>query len=208
MTTTADLITSKTAQPQQERHPRRYYAIYHPQGIHAPSPRDILYRYDTAAERTEDIERVNRQNENVILMQAVPRTFAQKRFSRAFSRDVIIWRPWSDGDARFTAPIWRDYEDGTQEYTGHPRNVIFMTYEIRQVDAWNSPEGWIYNDSFNLGSFTTAAQNERRAFYRALSRLGIRFHRGTVRAIDDGYVIEVTDRKTREPLFCAIPQEV
>lgn len=123
-------MTSTADQPQQERRQRRYYAIYHPQGTHAPSPRDTLYRYDTAAERAEDIERVNRQNENVILMQAVPRTFAKKRFPSAFSHDVIIWRPWSDGDARFTAPIWRNYEDGTQEYTGHPRNVIFTTYEI------------------------------------------------------------------------------
>ena len=208
MTAAANLITSTATQPQQERRPRRYYAIYHPQGIHAPSHRDILYRYATAAERAEDIERVNRQNENVILMQAVPRTFAQKRFPRAFSRDVIIWRPWSDGDARFTVPIWRDYEDGTQEYTGHPRNVIFMTYEIRQADAWNSPEGWTYNESFSLGSFTTAAQDERRAFYRALNRLGIRFNRGAVRAVDDGSIIEIVDRRDGMPLFCAIPQEV
>lgn len=209
MTTTADLITSTAAQPKQERRPRRYYAIYHPRGIHAPSPRDTLYRYSTAAERAEDIERVNRQNENMKLMQAVPRTFAAKRFPRAFSHDVIIWRPWSDGDARFTVPFWRDYEDGTQEYTGHPRNVIFTTYEIRRIDAWNDPEsGWIYNTTYRLGSFTTAAQDERRAFYRALNRLGVRFYRGMVRAVDDEDIIEIIDRKTAEPLFVAIPQEV
>ena len=206
--TAADLITSTATQPQQERRTRHYYAIYSPQGIHAPSTHDTLYRYDTAAERTEDIDRVNRQNESIELMQAVTRTFAKKRFPRAFSHDVIIWRPWSDGDAHFTAPIWRDYEDGTQEYTGYPRNVIFTTYEIRQVDAWNDGDGWIYNDSFNLGSFTTAAQDEHRAFYRALARLGIRFNRGTVRAVDDGWNIEIIDRKTGAPLFCAIPQEV
>lgn len=208
MTTAAQLITSTAAQPQQERRPRRYYAIYHPRGIHALSPRDTLYRYDTAADRAEDIDRINRQNENMKLMQAVPRTFAAKRFPRAFSRDVIIWRPWSDGDASFTVPIWRDYEDGTQEYTGHPRNVVFMTYEVREVDAWNSPDGWTYNETYRLGSFTTAAQDEHRAFYRALARMGIRFYRGKVRAVDDGCIIEIIDRKTAEPLFVAIPQEV
>lgn len=54
----------------------------------------------------------------------------------------------------------------------------------------------------------TQPQPERRAFYRALARLGIRFYRGKVRAIDDGCIIEIIDRKTGAPLFCAIPQEV
>lgn len=55
---------------------------------------------------------------------------------------------------------------------------------------------------------TTAAQDETRAFYRALARLGIRFYRGRVRAVDDGCIIEIIDRKTGAPLFAAIPQEV
>lgn len=83
-----------------------------------------------------------------------------------------------------------------------------ITFEIRQIDAWNSPDGWIYNTTYSLGSFTTAAQNERRAFYRALARMGIRFYRGRVRTEYDGDVYEIIDRKTGEPLFCAIPQEV
>ena len=83
-----------------------------------------------------------------------------------------------------------------------------IRFEIRQVDAWNDGDGWTYNTTYPLGSFTTAAQNERRAFYRALARLGIRFYRGKVRAVDDETVIEIIDRKTAEPLFVAIPQEV
>ena len=92
--------------------------------------------------------------------------------------------------------------------TAQPQQERPIRFEIRQVDAWNSPEGWTYNDSFNIGSFTTAAQDETRAFYRALARLGVRFNRGTVRAFDDGCIIEIIDRKTAEPLFVAIPQEV
>ena len=82
------------------------------------------------------------------------------------------------------------------------------TYEIREVDAWNDGDGWIYNTTYNLGSFTTAAQDETRAFYRALNRLGVRFYRGMVRAVDDEDILEIIDRKTAEPLFAAIPQEV
>lgn len=82
------------------------------------------------------------------------------------------------------------------------------TFEIRQVDAWSDVDGWTYNTTYRIGSFTTAAQDERRAFYRALARLGIRFYRGKVRAVDDGSIIEIIDRKTAEPLFVAIPQEV
>lgn len=81
-------------------------------------------------------------------------------------------------------------------------------YEIRQIDAVMYDDEWIYNTTYRLGSFTTAAQDETRAFYRALARLGIRFNRGKVRAVDDGWTIEIIDRKTGAPLFAAIPQEV
>lgn len=82
-------------------------------------------------------------------------------------------------------------------------------YEIRQVDALPDDEdGWIYNTTYRLGTFTSAAANPAKAFRAALARLGIRFHRGAVRAVDDGSIIEIVDRKTAEPLFCAIPQEV
>lgn len=82
-----------------------------------------------------------------------------------------------------------------------------IRFEIRQVDAWNDGDGWTCNDSYSLGNFVTTAQNESRAFYRALARLGIRFYRGRVRAVDDGWTIEIIDRKTGAPLFVAIPQE-
>lgn len=83
-----------------------------------------------------------------------------------------------------------------------------ITFEIRQIDAYMYEDEWTYNTTYNLGSFTTAAQDERRAFYRALARMGIRFYRGRVRAVDDGWTIEIIDRKTDAPLFVAIPQEV
>ena len=83
-----------------------------------------------------------------------------------------------------------------------------ITFEIREVDAYMYEDEWTYNTTYRLGSFTTAAQNERRAFYRALARMGIRFYRGKVRAEYDGDICEIIDRRDGMPLFAAIPQEV
>jgi hypothetical protein len=183
---------------------RHYYAIYSPQGIHAPSPRDTLYRYETAKQRAEDIDRVNLQNASVTLMCAVPRAFAQKRFPRAFDRNVMVWNNWKDGDAHNIGPVWRDDDTGAQEFTGKPRNVITEAYEIREIDAWMYDDSWTYNTSYRLGSFTTTG-DPARAFRRALKRLGVTFYKGKTVTEYDGDVYEIVDRKTREPLFAAIP---
>lgn len=202
-----DDFFSTTAEPARTNH---YYAIYSPQGIHAPSPYDTLYRYDTAKQRAEDVARVNLQTEQEgplygrgTVMQAVPRSFARKRFPRAFDNSVIVWDNWKDGDAHFTRPIWSK-SDGIQEFTGRPRNVITHTYEIREVDAWMYDDSWTYNTSYRLGTFTTTG-DAARAFRRALAKLGVTFYRGRTVTEYDGDVYEIVDRKTREPLFCAIP---
>ena len=82
-----------------------------------------------------------------------------------------------------------------------------MRYEIRQVDAVWYDDGWMWNESWELGHFTTNAKDEGRAFRSALRRLGIRFLRGRTVTEYDGDVYEVVDRKTGEPLFAAIPEE-
>lgn len=88
------------------------------------------------------------------------------------------------------------------------------TYEIRQVDAWaeyddpDDPDeipAWTYNETWNLGTFTTTG-DPARAFRRALARLGITFHRGRTRTEYDGDVYEIVDRATGEPLFAAVPR--
>ena len=88
------------------------------------------------------------------------------------------------------------------------------TYEIRQVDAWaeyddpDDPDeapAWTYNETWHLGTFTTAADVSR-AFRAALRRMGIRFYRGRTVTVYDGDMYEITDRATGEPLFVAIPQ--
>ena len=82
-----------------------------------------------------------------------------------------------------------------------------MKYEVRQIDAWNSPDGWTYNDSWHVGEFRTNARNEKRAFKNFLKRHGIVFLKNRTRIEYDGDIYEIQDRKTREPLFAAIPCE-
>lgn len=84
------------------------------------------------------------------------------------------------------------------------------SYEVREIDAWADPDGgWTYNESWHIGSFCTYSQDIPRAFRRYLKQChGITFYRGRTATEYDGDVYEIVDRKTREPLFAAIPQEV
>lgn len=91
------------------------------------------------------------------------------------------------------------------------------TYEIRQVDAWadyddpDDPDeapSWTYNETWNLGTFTTTG-DPARAFRRYLkTHHGVTFYKGRTVTEYDGDVYEIVDRATRQPLFVAIPQEV
>lgn len=91
------------------------------------------------------------------------------------------------------------------------------TYEVREIDAWaeyDNPDdpdeapSWTWNNSFVVGTFSTAAQDTARALYRYMKKQGVTFSRGTTRTEYDGDLFEIVDRKTREPLFVAIPLEV
>lgn len=79
-------------------------------------------------------------------------------------------------------------------------------YEIRQVDAWTDPDGgWTYNETWRLGEMETTG-DPRRAFPRWLAKKGIVFkHARTRIETPDGSLYEILDRKTLEPLFCAVP---
>lgn len=86
-----------------------------------------------------------------------------------------------------------------------------MKYEIRQIDAWNSPEGWTWNESFHIGEFHSNAKTNKawkRTFTKALQHMGITFKLNrTLIDCQDGEILEIQDRKTKEPLFAAIPME-
>lgn len=80
-------------------------------------------------------------------------------------------------------------------------------FEIREIDALNYGEdGWTWNTSYHAGDMETGAKNERRAFTRWLkNRKGITFKANRTLIEYDGDVYTIIDRKTKEPLFAAIP---
>lgn len=83
------------------------------------------------------------------------------------------------------------------------------TFEVRQIDGIMYEEGWIWNTSYLVGYFTTSAKDEKRAFTRFLKNNGIVFFKGKtiIDVQDGGFILEIQDRKTKEPLFAAIYKE-
>lgn len=80
-------------------------------------------------------------------------------------------------------------------------------FEIRGIDAFNyGADGWTWNTSYHVGDMETSAKNKKRAFTRWLkNRKGITFKPNRTLIEYDGDVYTIIDRKTKEPLFAAIP---
>lgn len=103
-----------------------------------------------------------------------------------------------------------------EEYSGTTFTVddFFCTapqperYEVRQVDAWMYDDSWTYNTTYRIGAFATFAEDIPRAIRYYLKSQGVTFAPHATRTEYDGDVYEITDRKTGEPLFVAIPEEV
>lgn len=76
-------------------------------------------------------------------------------------------------------------------------------YKIKQVDAWAECESWTYNNTFVIGEFSTSAKNVKRVFLNNLHNLGIVCKRGKTVVYDNGDYLELCERKTGKPLFCA-----
>lgn len=80
-------------------------------------------------------------------------------------------------------------------------------YEVRQVDAYLYDDCWTYNTTYRIGAFATFAEDIPRAIRYYLKSQGIELTPHVTRTEYDGDVWEIVDRKTGEPLFCAIPEE-
>lgn len=101
-----------------------------------------------------------------------------------------------------------------EEYSGTTFTVddFFCTapqperYEVRQVDAYIYDDCWTYNMTYLIGTFSTFAEDIPRAIRYYLKSQGIAFQPHATRTEYDGDFYEIVDRKTGEPLFCAIPQ--
>lgn len=75
---------------------------------------------------------------------------------------------------------------------------------VRQVEALASPDGWDYNNVWNIGEMKTGAKDEKRAITHFLRKNGIIFKKNRTRIWFDGDNYEIDDRKTGEPLFDAV----
>ena len=80
-----------------------------------------------------------------------------------------------------------------------------ITFEVREIDALRDDDGWIWNTSYHVGEFTTRAKDGKRAFCAYLKRRGVVFKVNRTLIDYDGDVYEIVDRKTKEPLYAAIP---
>ena len=95
-----------------------------------------------------------------------------------------------------------------EEQTMENTNTNKASFEIRQLDAWgNADEGYEINESWHMGEMVTIAKDEKRAFCAWMkNHLGIRFKNNRTLIEYDGDCYTIIDRKTKEPLFIAIPQ--
>jgi hypothetical protein len=103
-----------------------------------------------------------------------------------------------------------DTEETTEEQTTEAqqttKEATEESFEIRQIDAWMYDGEWSHNDSWHMGDMTTKAQDIKRAFTAWLKRhLGISFKNNRTLIEYDGDCYTIIDRKTKEPLFIAIP---
>ena len=86
-------------------------------------------------------------------------------------------------------------------------NTKKISFEIRQLDAWgNAEDGYEINTSYQMGEMQTMAKDEKKAFTAWMKRhLGISFKPNRTLIEYDGDCYTIIDRKTKEPLFIAIP---
>ena len=80
-----------------------------------------------------------------------------------------------------------------------------MKYELRDVDAMIEGDSWCYNASYKMSEFICKTDNPKRAMLKALHKAGVSCNRGKCVVIDDGDILELIERKSKEPLFCAVP---
>lgn len=78
-------------------------------------------------------------------------------------------------------------------------------FEIRELDCYLYDEEWTQNTSYFVGNMVTKAENEKRAFTKWLKKKGISFKLNRTLIEYDGDCYTIIDRKTKEPLYIAIP---
>lgn len=78
------------------------------------------------------------------------------------------------------------------------------TVNILSIEAWRTPDGWQWNNWFNVGTIDTADIPEKpRAILRYMREAGYLTpaSAGEVAIEDDGYNVVIVAKGTREPLL-------
>lgn len=123
-----------------------------------------------------------------------------------YEQEVIKYTEEANEEAQ-EATNTNDTKSESEEETTM-KNTSKIKFEIREIDAWNygEDEGWIWNTSYHMGVMVTKAKDEKKAFTAWMKHhLGISFKPNRTLIEYDGDVYTIIDRKTKEPLFAAIP---
>jgi hypothetical protein len=83
-----------------------------------------------------------------------------------------------------------------------------LEYELREIDAWQDGDCWVWNTSHHIADVSipaTVKDLERALLYR-MRKAGIVSRHGRTKLVNvDGCLYELQDRKTEEPLIAFIP---
>lgn len=79
-------------------------------------------------------------------------------------------------------------------------------YEVREIDAWNTGDGWTWNTSYPVGDIETAGDVKRAMMAFLRKKYGIICKKGACRIEYTGDIYELQNRKTGEPFYAAIPK--
>lgn len=134
--------------------------------------------------------------------------------SKARKADYIgfaEWLHWAIFGEYPTDETKETTEEQTTEDTTTEEEQTMTTkeesFEIRQLDCWMYDGEWTQNTSYHMGEMNTKAQNISKAFTAWMKRhLGITFKPNRTLIEYDGDCYTIIDRKTKEPMFIAIPQ--
>ena len=78
-----------------------------------------------------------------------------------------------------------------------------IKWEIRQIDAWNYGDGWVWNDSIPVGSFESGTMDAPEKFLAALAALGVTIDLQDYNIEDVCDVLEI-QANNGEPIFAAV----
>ena len=86
--------------------------------------------------------------------------------------------------------------------------VKVRRFEVRYIDAWRDRDGWYWNSTHRITSGVVLAESEitPRKIFRFLRTNGwlSTDSKGNVALQDDGDVITVVDKDTREPVLALL----